>query len=256
MKMSVVAEGQLTEHVSDDPLLFVSDLHMGAGDKADNFLGQDDLFLQFIDRFPNHEIVIVGDGFDGWENPDAWTILLAHGAVILALGQRARSTVRIHGNHDGDRTFWESLPREGWKACDIYGLNDLLAEHGHRLDPACSGPGTWIGRRASAAWGWIERKGWAPRFEWLRRLVTRWNDRRRATFARTAETNARYVREFTSLSAPWTVWVTGHTHRPQLVEHPRLPGHFYANPGSWVERGRGYAVLIAGKQISLVEVIE
>ena len=116
--------------------LFVSDLHLGDGTRADDF-HRDDEFLKFLDFAAREaeELIIVGDLMDLWQS-DLNRIIFEHTDVVSAL-IALRSEIRVTyivGNHDYipfARFAGKGVGIEIEYHDDQYGI---YAEHGNRYD--------------------------------------------------------------------------------------------------------------------------
>ncbi len=125
---------------------FVGDLHLGDGGRNDAFgrpRSGDERLVALLRECPGEcdAVVFMGDALDV---PQAFTlsrILRAHGPVIAAMRELARSPVRVifvRGNHDF-RVDYEGL-FPGALACEaltLGGREGILAWHGHQLDRYC-----------------------------------------------------------------------------------------------------------------------
>jgi len=163
----------------------------------------------------------------------------------------ARHALFMAGNHDPELARW---PLKQAYFPDALDLTRAFIWHGHEKDAACSGPGAVISGVAAFAWGCLERLGLGPRLRSLKDRVEDWYRRRKGLRAVTAskrgDTNAVWVED--AIARDKALYISGHTHLPELVELGG--GHWYANPGSWVEVGVGYAVEVEGIDISLVRI--
>jgi len=106
--------------------VFISDLHLGDGSKADDF-HRDKEFLAFLDWTDGRasEIVILGDLFELWL-ADLEDVFWAHSEVVKATADR-RSKIRyVYGNHDY-LPFARLVPER-------YESENIVALHGHQFD--------------------------------------------------------------------------------------------------------------------------
>ena len=237
-----------TEEVED--VIVLGDLHLGAGDGADDFSGPDcnadlDLLEKIAEwRAQGEGIVLAGDILDLWQAtlPE---ILAAHEPVIQNLFQAADAYVV--GNHDEDM-----LDKK------IYGLvglphlvaNGIWIEHGHAHDPIVS---RWplISRAISALGGFLER--------YVNRDVDVLAARLAGWIGRTGRhgANERYV-EAVAVEAGkhgCSRAVFGHTHQ-WMAPRDRLvlslgwgPAGFpiaVANAGTWTNGKRDYVEIPEG----------
>ena len=249
MNVRTIAFGTLERAVFDHPTLIISDLHMNTSGKHNNF--QADLFLAFLGAYPasTWDIIDLGDHWDVWESGSLHRVISANVAVEAALSRFHR--IVTLGNHDGNIDQGDI---DRWLALSVVthlaDKDNYWLEHGHRLDPACSGKGRWVGRVASALWGAVERVGLGRVLGGIAAWVKRVYYRGRKTAAKRKDDNEEYITD--AIGRECVLSATGHTHSPELLELPGQPGHYYANPGSWVEYGRGYALKIIGKEIKLL----
>jgi UDP-2,3-diacylglucosamine pyrophosphatase LpxH len=117
--------------------LFLSDLHIGDGSRADLFARQDDRLISFLTRWRDEAdaIVLLGDILD---IPQAWTvrrIRAAHQELWRFLSRLAQETrvVFVRGNHDWTLSYAELFP--GATCCEAVLLGERrLAWHGHQVD--------------------------------------------------------------------------------------------------------------------------
>jgi predicted phosphodiesterase len=140
----------------------ISDLHLGAGDRADAFEHEDNEFLRFLDYLESHfeRIVLLGDIWETLTAPKPGMqeaeLLRAQAAHPEIHRRFLRSKYRyVHGNHDLVAGPVMGAPDEYFLETD--GLR-LLFNHGHQGDGLCMGArplsefGVWLG-------GWLRRGG-------------------------------------------------------------------------------------------------
>lgn len=253
MNIRTLESGTLLRPIFDRLTVVVSDEHQNIAGAQDDF--QAELFAAFIDLFPPGKVIIVraGDNYDVSEGRNRAAIIRHNRQVNDRLG--LHDEIRVPGNHDED----DAVPPEAY----VYETPDVVIMHGHQFDPAFSGRWAWLGRAAARAWGWLEAHHLAWR--WGKDTMLRWLDRRVATIRRRGTGNDPFIFEAYRRDKP--VFATGHSHKPQLrdlsipwyshelgVWLTAPQGHYYLNPGSWTEKGRGYAGIIDGVNIRLVEV--
>ncbi|HKY38954.1 MAG TPA: UDP-2,3-diacylglucosamine diphosphatase [Polyangiaceae bacterium] len=211
-------------------LAVISDLHLGAGDRADVFGHDDAEFLRFL-RFleGNFErIVLLGDI---WETLQSRRLGSALQELALAKATHPEIAQRferpqyhyVHGNHDIVAGLL-GVPDELHLEAD--GVR-LLFTHGHQNDDLVMRR-RWVTDLAVWLGGWIRRVGLGAFY----RLCAHIDDLRgglsldgtQCAFQRWAVCEAER-REY-------DVVVTGHTHRAARTEHgPRL----FLNSGSCSE---------------------
>jgi predicted phosphodiesterase len=123
--------------------LVISDLHLGIGDEADDFRGNDKDFITVVGGFlgQGFTLILLGDYLDLWENGDSSEIVRAHPLVCQLIEQFRvqRRVIQLVGNHDG------SLPYPDALKLLLPSRKILFLTHGHRGDWACDQAG-WIGR--------------------------------------------------------------------------------------------------------------
>ncbi len=208
-------------------LAVISDLHLGAGDRADGFGHEDAEFLRFLTFLERNfeRVILLGDI---WETLQSRRLGGAHAELALARAAHPEIARRferpcysyVHGNHD--------LVAGALGVPDELQLKDhgvrLLFTHGHQNDSLIqkrlwlSELGVWLG-------GWIRRVGLGAFY----RLCARIDgvrgglslDGSRCAFQRWAVEEAAR-REF-------DVVVTGHTHLASRTEHG---SRLYLNSGS------------------------
>jgi predicted phosphodiesterase len=208
----------------------ISDLHLGAGDRADGFGHDDAEFLKFL-RFleQNFErVVLLGDI---WETLQSRQLGSARQELALARATHPEIARRfqlpqyhyIHGNHDLVAGAF-GAPEELFIEAD--GVR-LMFTHGHQNDPLIlrrrwlADLGVWLG-------GWIRRVGLTAFYRLCARLDGARGglslDGSRCAFQRWA------VSEAARRSAD--VVVTGHTHLATRNEHG---SRLFLNSGSCSE---------------------
>jgi UDP-2,3-diacylglucosamine pyrophosphatase LpxH len=211
-------------------MLLISDLHLGAGDAADDFGPadgpQDDALCCFLDDFaPRMEVAVLGDVVDliQCSEREVWQ---AHPYVCKKLARYV--TYWLRGNHDNEprvlgRRTEESVLRHG-----------VLMMHGHQFDPLNYGRWRLVGKAGSWAAGWIERAFGANADlvldRWLakRLLPGRFGDP-----ARYRKRALHYIRRVYGAERI----VLGHTHGLTAVVNG------YGNTGSWVDGRQDYLII-------------
>ncbi len=113
----------------DRPILFLSDLHIGGGGPADNFVPNEAIFLNSIQPYikDGYLIIITGDGRELWQFTKK-EVVSAH-AILMALFSMLKDEgrlIELEGNHDKEMKFPESLV--------IDGKAPILVIHGHQGD--------------------------------------------------------------------------------------------------------------------------
>lgn len=130
---------KVVEHVSaDQPIWFISDLHIGDATPCDAFFGKDRHLIALIERVKqdNSLLVIVGDAIDFHQ---AWffiRVLRAHQELFSALSELARNgrLYYVIGNHDYEINLFQEIL--SFRVCDELVIGDrILCVHGWQYDP-------------------------------------------------------------------------------------------------------------------------
>lgn len=213
-----------------------SDCHRGVGNKNDNFLKNEPLFLAAMKYYMDRGFTYVelGDGDELWENRSMKKIreMHSHSFELLEAFEKRDRMYEVYGNHDmvKKRDFLcESIvlkDREAGK--------DIYLTHGHQADTL-----------NSTLWGlarFLVRYVWRP----LESLGI-------PDPTSAAKNNTKREKAEQKLAA-WAkdrgrILVTGHTHRPSAGT-PSLP---YFNAGSCVHPGGITGIEIAARRITLVK---
>lgn len=208
-------------------LAVISDLHLGAGDRADRFGHDDAEFLRFL-RFleGNFErIILLGDIWEtlqprrlGRAFEELSRVQAAHPEIAQRLaGARYQY---VHGNHDMVAGL-HGVPDEFQLETD--GIR-LLFTHGHQNDPLIqrfewlSDLGVWLG-------GWIRRVGLEAFYRLCDRL-----DQARSGFTDAGSSSA-FQRWALGLAErrSFDAVITGHTH---VAERTEQGSRLFLNSGS------------------------
>lgn len=242
MKVQAIAVKCLAHPVWPRPFIAISDIHENSAGGQDNC--QRDLLYEWLLGYASEEfdLFILGDWHDFWESPGG-------GPVYQHNEKLERNIARFHvvflpGNHDdAPGCFYTSIDRDG-----------LFAWHGHQLDPACRGRGT-LGMIASKIWGGIERIGLGRPLAGVKRAIVRQANRRIKTASIRGDGNIAYIADATDRARRDGVmlYIHGHTHWAQLLQL-KTGDCIYANTGSWTEPGKGWAIIVQGTEVKLVEV--
>ncbi len=253
MKIKVLAVGNLVHDVWVQPFIAISDVHENSAGRHDNCQAR--LLLAFLLAHSpaKWDLMILGDWRDFWED--------LRGAAILSnndwLERRIAMyrTVVLWGNHD-------DVPGLSPAAYELE-ANGLFAWHGHQLDPACRGRGR-LGKAASLVWAVLERLWLGRALRGVKDRVVRAAHRRIKTAAVRGADNEAYIAD--AHEREKVLYMVGHTHKPELVdmthkwtrwgkvEFGSAPGRWFANCGSWVKPGHGYAVRVDGRKVELLEI--
>lgn len=226
-------------------LLVIADAHIGAAPAV-----TEAALLRFLDTAPTlgDSLLVVGDLFEFWF---VWRRVVPRRAfrIASALANLARRmpVSMVGGNHDRwDRTFWRDEAGIQWSPG---GLDLELA--GHAVH-ALHGDGL-VERPGRVAWSHrLIANPLTPRLFgllhpdlgiWVVDRLAPLLGEHRITPAIQAANAARQLEfartRLTGQPAPWML-IMGHTHTPAL--HELAPGHFYLNPGAWLD-GHRYAVV-------------
>ena len=125
------------------PRYFVSDMHMGDGSDADDFLLNADLFREFVASVGAENIVTVGDVMELWQCEEGCVEnLYCEELAGLAIG--------VNGNHDLKR---------GLELPNTLQIGNILIMHGHQGDKWNS-KWKFFGRLISKIARLLELLGW------------------------------------------------------------------------------------------------
>jgi len=247
----------------DKCIVFISDLHLNSNTGKDDFTPQKLLFLDFLralDIDSVELIVLLGDIFDIWEEPNVLQILINNAYTIKQL--LAFNWVYVYGNHDDtmDLVCKSDI-------LSIYGK--IFAYHGHQEDPSCC-KNSLLGRCASWLWAGLQCMGiekWGFIKEIKRRVIL-WNSRRLSS-GRTYSSSPTmqkipdaYYNRFRQIAEPIAIF--GHTHVPALevkyypfasctAGDTNIFGRtkVIANCGSWTTNHQGSAIFLWNDRIEL-----
>lgn len=121
----------------NQPIWFISDLHLGDGTTSDVFFGKDRHLIALIDRVDREgaHLVICGDAIDFHQAWSFLRVLRAHQDLFRALSRLARSgrVTYIVGNHDYDISVFRDILN--FRVCDELHIGErILARHGYEYD--------------------------------------------------------------------------------------------------------------------------
>jgi UDP-2,3-diacylglucosamine pyrophosphatase LpxH len=204
--------------------LFISDLHMGIGDEADDFKGNASLCLDVLRNYrDDYRIFVLGDAYELWENSNIEDIKKTYPELCDFLLLFADTIV---GNHDQGLILPQSYVLFNKKAG-----KKILLVHGHQGDFFCDE-------------GYPFAK-FVSRYVWRNLQMVGFRD---PTTAQKDKNPQKH--ELTRIAFHDWAWsrkqtvIFGHIHLAE-TDPP-----YYWNCGSWVGDG-GQAVVITGNQISL-----
>lgn len=205
----------------------ISDLHLGAGNRADAFGHEDSEFLRFLNFLERNfeRVVLLGDIWETLTSDIPWQVKRSlrearakHPEIAARL--RGKQYTYIHGNHDLIAREVDSAPEQVLLTADG---KRLLFTHGHHHDRLIRVArhlvelGVCIG-------GWLRRVGLLGLYEWLEY----WEQGRSCPGLDPKSSFQRWAIA-TAASARADIVVTGHTHVARVSDHgPRL----YLNSGS------------------------
>jgi UDP-2,3-diacylglucosamine pyrophosphatase LpxH len=214
-------------------MIILSDLHLGAGDAADDFGPadgpQDTALVEFLTAHCSECIILAGDTADLAQAAES-EIEAAHPTAVAAVLSFATHVLR--GNHD-------DVPRLfGRPTEEAVLLEGTLVMHGHQFDPLNYGRWRMVGKAGSWAGGWLERMFGANADlvleRWLARRILPGRFSDAARYRRCALS---YIRRVYGAERV----VLGHTHqldefnagaaRSDATDLPQVGR--YANSGTW-----------------------
>ena len=201
--------------------IFVSDIHMGVGDTADNFKKLYKKFYETIKIFISngYKLVLSGDIYELWENKNLEEIRNTYLDIFLLLDQlRAEGKLyEITGNHDLELGFRHAYVLDN-------GKEKILVCHGYQGELFVDNMWTIDRFLVRYLWRFLETCG-VPDIS------------RRAKHSKQEKLLREWAQENTKI-------ICGHTHRPAGDGN-------YWNMGSWCH-GDGSAVLLSEGKLSLL----
>ncbi len=264
---------------ADQPIWFVSDLHLGDATPSDVFFGKDRQLIALVERVERERgvLVIVGDAIDLHQAWSLTRVLRAHQELFSAFSRLARADklVYVIGNHDYEiNLFHDNLQ---FRVCDELHVGEgILVVHGWQFDPYLKDAlelshgwattvhhlverwlGTWLRiplgefyTRSNRWMFWLIHKAAIVANAWCTLLSA-------LGLPRSAENLNRYLTYWarsnmgdpmgmfrsaieTLEAGPWHALVCGHSHLPGVV--PARGGRTYVNTGSWTFASSHFAV--------------
>jgi len=252
--------------------IFISDLHLGDGTRADDFHRKKELLALFdlIDRRA-YNLIIVGDLFELWQS-NLDKILSTHSEIIARLIRLSteKRLIYLIGNHD-------YLPYvkyvESGLGIELHykdSSNSVWAEHGNQhdifnrhADPKAALPNK-LGRFVAGLGGWLERIVHPDIDEWVLDSTSReggaLSKQVRSIRSMIRPSSKEYIArggdfseyEFEAekiLAAGYRIVVFGHTHRALLKQ---IGSGLYANCGTWCGNQDPTYVKLSNNKIELV----
>ncbi len=251
--------------------IFISDLHLGDGSKADDFY-RTEAFLGFLDTIDSQEnqVFIVGDLLELWQ-ADLDKIIFHHSRIInrlLILAKKNRLTYLI-GNHD-HMPFVKYLQPELGVQLEFKDEDaGIWAEHGNQYDifncyrdPRMAVRNKW-GRTVAYLTGWMERILHPDFDEWANNRLLEKDGlflKQAAYIKNRLSPSGEYYRRGYDLSEYEAaakrlidkgnrIVIFGHTHEPLLK---RLGDGIYANCGCWCGKEVPTYIKVCKEKIELL----
>ena len=213
--------------------IFIADLHLGDGSKADDFHRDKELlnFFDFIDD-NKHELIVLGDIFELWQC-DLDKIMWNHPEVCKRLNDSFNYKL-IYGNHDyiPFSKYWS----------EIYQTDKIFAFHGHQCDLvnryknplfALKWP---IGMYFTVLAGEIERWFYKDIDVWYQKMENKFGnflmEAAKLQNMKSEYRNSLYIGNQLLFSTENTINIMGHTHQAKLS---KFDGRILANCGAWVD---------------------
>lgn len=248
--------------------IFISDIHLGDGSKADDFHRDKEFLdlLYYVDD-KNAELIILGDLYELWQSR-LEKIMYAHPEICKRLHGLGDRVNYIYGNHD-------YLPfSKIWPEAYLDRINglSLFACHGHQLDfyNNFENP-LWnlkwpIGRYITLAVGLLERLINPDIDTWLQAMRYKLG-----TFTVEAAEiqNKGGIRDDAeklyqamdsqrqSSQGVSDICIFGHTHEPMLEEKINVVNKYrraiYANCGAWTDDAYPTFIALTKKKIQLCD---
>lgn len=217
-------------------IIFLSDIHLGWGDKADDFSDHAKrTFLRMRRKYPESMIIIVGDLFDTDNHLER--TLKSNSEIFNNLWMN--SPIIVPGNHDGDISWMRSF---GFDVTTLEYLTIVASEltlitHGHQYDPY-NNPDTSIGKKITRVVSFLERNV-DPDIDIKLSKLREW------AVDTIVDYEVGLLAQAKKLGCSQIIY--GHIHQPfvQVID-----GITITNCGTWTRRfERGYPVLIADKDL-------
>jgi UDP-2,3-diacylglucosamine pyrophosphatase LpxH len=228
--------------------VFISDLHLGDGSKADDF-HRDQEVINLLDfcKDNNADVYLLGDIFELWQ-AHLDKIIWAHIELYKRLAGCTRKAV--WGNHDA--LPFELLWKEHFENKLIY------AEHGHQYDMfnkfnnpmrSLKKPKTPIGKYITQAVGLLERFWHRDTDTYLLKLKKKYG----GFLYRAGELQNKKCNMAPPMENEKLITIHGHTHRAELTKYG--DGKIYANCGTWIDDKDPTYILVDedSKQIGLYD---
>lgn len=225
---------------SRSKIVCMSDCHRGVGNRGDNFLPNENLFLAALQYYYDRCFwyMELGDGDELWENRDFERIAELHNDTyeMLSRFEQSGRMMMLYGNHDCEKKYAKDMHvREGVVLENRVTGHEIFLVHGHQ--------GDWLNDILWPLARFLVRYVWKP----LEILGV--SDPTSA--ARNYKKCKKAEKRLDAFSREKNLLVlAGHTHRPIL---PRPGDGLYLNDGSCVHPRSITAMEIENGMITLVK---
>lgn len=117
--------------VTDEPIYFISDLHINDGSSYDNFKQNSSNFLTFSDPLVS-PLFVVGDAHDLWESKEGKILSFTPACQVTEVLQAKAKLIK--GNHDSKGISFLSYYPDGVHLVNGAGETIAYVFHGHQID--------------------------------------------------------------------------------------------------------------------------
>ena len=226
--------------MSTQKQVFISDLHLGNGDQADDFSrSAGRAYERMRSLFSNDIHWCIGDLFD--DGDDLAPVLRKHKNTISRMCLSPRLFI-LTGNHDSDLSWMRGFGFSvyGIEVKQMLGGRPTLLTHGHQFD-YFNKPGASIGKNITRFISFLERHVHEDTdlvLKKMRRFVTNSLEHYEKAIAARAK----------KLGCDQAIY--GHTHRPSIKI---VDGVIVANCGTWTHdfNGKGYPIIVCDNGLAL-----
>lgn len=226
-------------------IVCMSDCHRGVGNRGDNFLPNQHLFLAALQYYYARGFLYIelGDGDELWENGSLHRIMEIHGDVFewMKRFQQEGRFKMLYGNHDCSKKGkrYELFPglcaKESVLLTDCVTRHEILLLHGHQ--------GDFLNDTLAPLAGFLVRVLWRP-LELLGILDP-------TSAARNYKKRDKTEQRLDAFSRKKQIMIiAGHTHRPVL---PKPGEGYYFNDGSCVHPQGITAIELENGMVTLVK---